>query len=298
MRNVLVIGGTRFFGRRLVEKLIANGDRVTVASHNYSKVGFASEVTTLQIEREIPESLKALREHGPYDLVYDQICYSPSAAHDLGEVLGGLGGVARRAKKLIHTSTQSVYLSNDLQKEEDFDPYTYPMRLGARDKFTYGEGKRLAEAVYFQEAKIPVTAVRFPLVLGPDDYSGRLDFHIQRIANGVPIVASAPDSLTSLISADEAASFLFWIGQQEFCGPINACSNGEISLSAILELMSSVVKKPPIVHSKGEKANDSPYAQNHSRHLSNAKAEALGFHFSQMSDWLRPLIEERALALK
>lgn len=292
MRNVLVIGGTRFFGRRLVEKLIANGDRVTVASHNFSKVSFASRVATLQIEREIPESLEVLREHGPYDLVYDQICYSPSAAHDLGEVLEGV------TKKLIHTSTQSVYLSNDLQREEDFDPYTYPMRLGTRDKFTYGEGKRLAEAVYFQEAKLPVTAVRFPLVLGPDDYSGRLDFHIQRIANGLPIVATAPDSLTSLISADEAARFLFWIGQQEFCGPINACSSGEISLSAILELISSIVKKNPIVHSKGEEANDSPYGQKYSRHLSNSKAEALGFHFSQISDWLKALVEERALALK
>jgi nucleoside-diphosphate-sugar epimerase len=292
MRNVLVIGGTRFFGRRLVEKLIANGDRVTVASHNFSKVSFSSEVTTLQIEREIPESLKVLREHGPYDLVYDQICYSPSAAHDLSEVLAGV------TKKLIHTSTQSTYLSNGLQREEDFDPYTYPVRLGTKDKFNYGEGKRLAEAVYFQEAKFPVTAVRLPLVLGADDYSGRLDFHIQRIAKGLPIVAPAPDSLTSLISADEAASFLFWIGQQEFNGPINACSNGEMSLSAIMEQVSAVVKKTPIVRSKGEEADESPYSQNHSRHLSNAKAESLGFHFSQISDWLKPLIEERALALK
>jgi len=277
MRNVLVIGGTRFFGQRLVNRLILNGDKVTVASHNFSRTKFNSEVKMLSIEREDETSLASCRVNGPYDLVYDQICYSPTAASLLSKIFAGLTG------KLIHTSTQSVYISNGFQKEEDFD---------------YSQGKRLAEAVYFQKARFPITAVRFPFVLGSDDYTGRLDFHIQRIANELPIVAPNTSARTSLISADEAADFLFWVGKMNFSGSINACSKGKVSLAEIIDTIESVLGKRAVVQESGKEEMTSPYSQMDSRYLDTSRAEKLGFSFSNLENWLPALIQERVMTYR
>jgi nucleoside-diphosphate-sugar epimerase len=56
----------------------------------------------------------------------------------------------------------------------------------ASDYDTYAEGKRMAEAVLFQKASFPVVSVRFPIILGPDDYSKRLRFQVRRISSGEP----------------------------------------------------------------------------------------------------------------
>lgn len=289
-RKILVLGGTRFFGIQLVQKLIENDDDITVASRSISNVSFPSEVKTIRIEeRDQEKSLEACQINGPYDIIYDQICFSPNEASLLLKCL------SQSTKKLIHTSTLSVYPCNGEQYESNFDPFTYPLSSGSRNQFTYSEGKRLAEAVYFQTARIPVTSVRLPVVLGPDDYTGRLDFHIKRIAAGQTIAAINPKAQASLIQSHEAADFLFWIGLQDFNGPINACSDGEISLYKIIELIEKTLNKKAILTSEGNPTETSPYSQSESWYLNNSKAKSLGYQFTNIQAWLPLLIKAQAL---
>lgn len=46
------------------------------------------------------------------------------------------------------------------------------------------EGKRQAEAYFFQHAGFPVVAVRVAMVVsGNDDFTGRFDFYVGHVAN-------------------------------------------------------------------------------------------------------------------
>ena len=88
-----------------------------------------------------------------------------------------------KTKKYVMTSSMAVYEPALSLSEEDFNPYEYAIAYGDRNDFNYGEGKRLAEAVVFQHATFPVVAVRFPVVIGENDYTKRLQFYVECTVN-------------------------------------------------------------------------------------------------------------------
>jgi nucleoside-diphosphate-sugar epimerase len=183
MRKTLVIGGNRYFGKRLVDRLIANGDDVTVLNRGKFPNPFSSNVKHLIADRTNELQLKNAVAGQTWDLIYDQCCYSATEAKFASEAFEG------KTSRYIFTSTQSTYLDQKgVLTETDFDPFTAPYHLGFMSDFTYGDAKRYAESYFFQHAKFPVVAMRIPIVLGPDDYTGRLEFHIDRVKSDRPIV--------------------------------------------------------------------------------------------------------------
>jgi nucleoside-diphosphate-sugar epimerase len=165
---------------------------------------------------------------------------------------------------------------------------------GDRSMFSYQEGKRLAEAVFFQSADFPVVAVRFPIVLGEDDYTKRLEFHIEHVSRGIEIGIPNPDACLSFIHSEEAAHFLAWLGDNQLKGPVNACSAGYISVGRIVRLVEKVVGKPAIVKSETAEEHMSPFAVPDSACMDTTKAVRAGYSFQRLEDWLTPLINTRA----
>ncbi len=108
-RKTLVLGGTRYFGKLLVNRLIARGDEVTIATRGLNQDSFGDSVQRLALNREDPTLIKNALAATEWDLVYDQICYSPTEADALCKSLNG------NIKRLIFTSTQSVYPTDNLQ---------------------------------------------------------------------------------------------------------------------------------------------------------------------------------------
>lgn len=286
MAKIFVIGGTRFFGKRLVNKLLEEGHEVTVATRGNTPIEWGDEVFHVTMDRNDPEQLKKAIQDHQYDIVYDQVCFSPDEAKEAVEIFQG------KVKKYVFTSTLSVYgLNEEPWNEEDFDPHHYPIRYGNKDQFDYAEGKRLAEAVFFQEADFPVVAVRIPIVMGTDDYTQRLWFHIEKIKQGEPFFVRNLAAKMGYISSEESADFLKWIGSQTYEGPINAIADGTISIGELITLIEQKANQKAIL-SSDETKNPSPYSPAQSFYMSNKKAKELGFTFSHLSDWLPPLIEE------
>lgn len=286
MKNILVLGGTRFFGRKLVELLIEDGHNVVIMTRGQSGNPFGDNVEHLIADRKNKEELTKKMEGRSFDIVYDNICYSPNEAYAFCEIFNGKIG------KLVFTSTLSTYKADGKEKKEaDFDPYNYEIQMGDRADFTYGEGKRQAEAVFFQYAKFPVVAVRFPIVMGEDDYTRRLHFHVERIAEGKPIGFLNMDAEMSFIQAAEAAQFLKWAGVTDLQGPYNATANGKISLSAFIKLVEAATGKTAKISLVGNDEIRSPYAIPASWYMTNEKATNSGFQFTNLRDWLKPLIE-------
>ncbi|AQY51501.1 NAD-dependent dehydratase [Listeria weihenstephanensis] len=284
--KILVIGGTRFFGKKLVTKLLADGHDVTIATRGKTVDDFGDQVKRVRMNRESRENLFCLAQE-KWDVVYDNICYAPQDA------LYSIAAFADKVGKYVYTSSLSVYRVRDRALvEADFDPFHYEIVSGSREDFEYGEGKRLAEATYFQKAKFPVVAVRFPIVLGEDDYTGRLEFHIDHVQAGEEIGMPNEDAEIGFISSDEAAEFLCWVGtKSDIIGPINAASDSVYQLSELMDLIEKATGKTAIVEEITEDNDDSPFGIEKTYYLDNTKAKEAGFEFRDLHEWLPKLVE-------
>jgi len=288
-KRVLVIGGTRYFGRRLVECLLERGARVTLLTRGTKADPFADRVTRITADRTDRHRLvEALRGWGEWDVVFDQVCYAPNDAEASATAL------TDRVGRYVLTSTVSVY-GDDLEGqlgEDGFDPRKYELRGGSVKALGYGEGKRQAEAYFFQRTRLDVTAVRLPAVLGPDDTSRRLEFHVSRVLDGKALVIPDLEARFSLISSQEAAAFLGWVGLSNHVGPINAASTGDVAIGQVLRLIEAATGRRSKVLAEGKRRDTSPFAGARSWMLDQRLASGLGFQFAPLESWLGPLIDE------
>lgn len=67
--DVLIFGGTRFFGRQLVPALLRRGHRVTIAARGHARNDFGSPVERIVTERADGDCLR--RAVCPLDAVCD-----------------------------------------------------------------------------------------------------------------------------------------------------------------------------------------------------------------------------------
>jgi nucleoside-diphosphate-sugar epimerase len=287
MRNILVLGGTRFFGKRLVERLLEERNcEVTIVTRGVTADSFGSRVRRIQADRKDSKRLAVAVSDREWDVVYDNICYSPDEAAAACAIFEG------KAKRYILTSSMSVYdFSQDIITEDDFDPASYPLQYGGAEAFTYQEGKRLAEAVLIQQASFPVAAVRFPIVLGTDDYTRRLHFHIEHIRSGDPI-AIDPSPRMSFIRSDESADFLFWLGHSDLTGPVNACSNGALRMGELIAMIEAVVGKKAELVEQAAEEHSSPFYIKAPWFMDTTKARSAGYSFLDLATWMPELIAE------
>lgn len=151
------------------------------------------------------------------------------------------------------------------------------------------EGKRLAEAVMFQQASFPVAVVRIPIVLGTDDYTRRLHFHIEHIRRGKPIAIDGRPQM-SFITAGEDADFLHWLGSADITGPVNACSNGTVTMGALIHMIEEVTGQRAVLVEPADEAHRSPFNIPESWFMDTTKARSAGFSFLDLNAWLPELI--------
>jgi nucleoside-diphosphate-sugar epimerase len=288
MKSVLVLGGTKYFGKKLVELLLKNGIQVTIATRGKEPDEFGKQVSRLLIDRQSLESQEKAFEGKQWDVVFDQTCYSPQ------EVLDTVSALKGKVSRYIFTSTQAVYDSGSEWKEEDFNPRKFEFVYKPRTEYPgiagYQEAKRASEAVLFAQPNLEVVAVRFPIVVSQDDYTERLKFHVDKVLHGKPIGIPNLDARFSFILADEAANFLYEIAKSSFVGPINPGSKGSISLGEILAKVEKVTGKTAIVEQELTRENASPYAMPASFAINTDLAISLGYSFTDLHSAIEELI--------
>src|SRR5712692_5471614 len=88
-RNVLVIGGTGFLGRRITDEFARHGDRVAVLSRGQRAVEELSGVELLHADRHDPAALRMALGNREFDIVIDNIAFD---ADDVSVALDALNG--------------------------------------------------------------------------------------------------------------------------------------------------------------------------------------------------------------
>lgn len=290
MTNVLVLGGTRFFGKNLVELLLKEQIKVTLLTRGKTEDEFGDQVQRLVVDREDAVALEKAIGDQQYDVVYDNICFTPQQAREAVSIF------QNKTKRYILTSSLSVYdFGTAICHESDVDTHHYTIDADPEAELSYGEGKRQAEAVFFQQADFPVAAVRFPIVLGPNDYTKRLDFHVERVLSGKVIGISNLEAQMNFIHEQEAAEFLFWLGiSSELTGPVNARSDGEVSLRELVEWIEQGTEQQAIIQSETDDEAQSPFGVPDSWIMDTSKAKQDGFQFYVLSEWMPALIKQMA----
>lgn len=286
--KALVIGGNRFFGKRLVSLLLDQGVQVTVLNRRQRQDEFGNRVLRIPMDRsDLKKDHPALQDK-VWDVIYDQVCYNPGQALKACEVFDG------HARKYIFTSSQSVYGAGDDLKEAEFDPrnYQFETPVTSRRDEDYAEGKRQAEAIFFQRAAFPVAAVRFPIVLGEDDYTERLKFHVDHIKYGQKISFPNLNAKISLIESGDAAKFLDFCKDHEVLGPVNCCSPDPIELRDLVSFIEVAVKKPAKISYDPDDGDLSPFGVEEDWYMNSDKVRALGFVVPGIGEWLPGLVRK------
>ncbi|WP_054811435.1 NAD-dependent epimerase/dehydratase family protein [Nocardia arizonensis] len=288
--RVLVLGGSNLIGPALVSELIGDGAEVTIANRGITPDSFGDSVERVRIERGERAALRTLAATGPWDVVYDQICYTAEQAEAACDCFAG------RVGRYVFTSSIMVYEPGPARGEAAFDPNRFRAEVepsALPEHLRYGEGKRAAEAAFFQRADFPVAAVRFPNILGSDDRSRRLDWHIQAVRTGSPVFVPNPGVRQSLLWSRDAGRFLTWLGGQRHTGPVNAASSDPISVGDLLETVAAMVGSP-VVHAEQPTAgNFSPFGFSEDFTIDTRLVRAWGFEFTDVARWLPALVAEQ-----
>lgn len=291
MKKILVLGGTRFFGKHLVEELLKFGYDVTIATRGLKNVHFSEKVNRIIFKRYNEQSIINAFSNEVYDVVYDNLAYS---SNDIEILLPHL-----KCNKYIVTTSTAVYdpLEGEVQ-EEDFDVSKIAYKNELRDKNRYAFGKRLVEAsIYNKFHNKNIIMVRFPYVIGKDDYTKRLEKYIESyIKNQKMYINNLYDKM-SFISSLEAGKFLAFLSNVDYRGPINAASNKQVSIYDILEKVSYLENDTEEVFKykvnnlyKSNIVLHAPYNNTKEYIINTNKAKNLGFNFSSIDEWIDDLI--------
>ncbi len=269
-------------GCHLVQNLLRQGHQVTIANRGITGDTFGTKVNRIIVNRE-DKAAMAKAFAGPcYDVVYDTQGY---ASIDIQVLLDAVC-----CKRYIQISSVSVYPNIAMGlKEEEYTPLKHPLKWCRRAEDTYDETKRQAEAAIVQAyPQVPSVMVRFPYVVGPDDYTKRLYFYAEKVMLEQPFWVDALEEELSFIHSKEAGAFLAWLADKPVTEAVNAASGGTISAHEILEYIEMKTNKKARLEKDGPPA---PYNGGASFSLNTAKAEAWGYIFSPLKSWIYSLLD-------
>ncbi|WP_408099258.1 NAD-dependent epimerase/dehydratase family protein [Peredibacter sp. HCB2-198] len=277
--NILVIGGTRYFGKRLVNLLIQRNYSVTIVTRGLYEDDLGDRVNRLVADRRNPQDLRKAIGSLSFDAVVDQVCMNGTEAQDAISIFQG------KTSYYLMTSTLSVYEPKANLAEEDFIAESY---LQTNDS-SYAGGKRRAEHVFATSAPFPTAFARFPIVLGPDDYTQRLELHIQNVKRGEGIYFPNLEAKFSFISSEDAARALLWLVENKHKGSFNFASSTPMTLKDLMKLIETKTGKSAIFSQDPNAV--SPFGIEKDYFMDVSKALKLGFKTKDLKDWLPDLIK-------
>ena len=280
--KILVLGGTRFFGIHMVNDLLDKGHDVTIATRGRTPDNFGGRVERITFERTDPASVREALAGKHFDVIIDKIAY---CSNDIRMLMD-----AADFDRYIYMSSTAVYDPKHIDtKEDEFDGMKGDLVWCNRQDFPYDVIKRHAEYALWQKySDRNFTVVRYPFVIGKDDYTKRLLFYVEHAAKKIPMYIDNIDAQMGFIRSDEAGKFMSFLVDNELRGAVNGSSKGTISIHEVLDYVEKKTGCHALLADDGDNA---PYNGENEYSINTDKAEALGFGFSDLKDWIYELID-------
>ena len=239
--KVLVIGGTRFVGLRLVRLLASEGHDITLLNRGKTQAQLPQRVKRLYADRRDPSAVKSVLETESFEAVFDMTGYQLVNLEPVVEILNG------KVDQYVFQSTCGVYANSEiLPIMEDF-PYLTPVS-GISGFAAYEQDKAECERFLLKthrERGFPVTIFRCPVIYGPENWMDeREGSYFARLLQRRKILIPGNGSTISHFTHvdDLARAYLSVVGKKQTLGQAYHIAGAEaITINGYIDTIAQIV---------------------------------------------------------
>jgi 2'-hydroxyisoflavone reductase len=228
--KILIIGGTRFLGRHLVNSALARGHQVTLFNRGKSNPGGFPDLETILGDREHDLAQLSTRR---FETVIDTCGYFPRLVRLSTQTLKD------KVESYVFISSISAYADfSQIGITEDSPLATMPDETVEEiTGGSYGPLKVLCEKAVEADFPDRVQVIRPGLIVGPYDPTDRFTYWPVRIARGGEVLApEKPGVPIQIIDGRDLADFTLKLIEQKATGIYNATGPAyELTFGAMLE---------------------------------------------------------------
>lgn len=232
--KLLIIGGTRFLGRALVDEARKAGHEITLFNRGQSNPGLFPEIEQIHGDRD--GGLDSLRRR-TWDAVVDTCGYIPRIVRSSAEVL------SNSVEHYTFISSISAYADPPFAGMDE----NAPLGKMSDDTIeeitgeTYGPLKALCEQATTESMNGRALLVRSGLIVGPHDPTDRFTYWPARIAQGGQILAPGePGQPVQFIDVRDIARWIILATENRLTGPYNV--TGPASTLSMQGLLNACVQ--------------------------------------------------------
>jgi nucleoside-diphosphate-sugar epimerase len=200
--KVLIVGGSGFVGRRVVQAFLATSSIVSVLNRGTKPIASTEQLIA---DRNDGAAVQRALLGKSFDVVIDTNCYAPEQAAVLAKVLEG------RSERLVIISSAAVYGDGARQPPAEDEPTG-----GASVWGSYGTGKSAMEGIYREQSASwrSCVVVRPPYIFGPNNSSARETWFWARQARGKTILLPGRgETRAQFIHVDDLAEAIRTLAQ-------------------------------------------------------------------------------------
>ena len=237
--DILVLGGSKFLGHRLVSLLLEQGNNVTVLNRGKTltrELPFG--VSRILADRSDSNQVNNVLQNLKFDVVFDISGYHPSEVSTTANIFNG------KVKKYVFCSTVAVYDDSEIFPINEESPLNRK-----KDADDYCRDKILCEDLLiemFKSTDFPVSIIRPPYIYGPyDTFLPRLFSIFARLTQGREIIVHGDgQSLAHTVHVDDVASAFIAVSEKDSTiGQIyNVAAPEAVTFNAYVEMIASIMK--------------------------------------------------------
>jgi 2'-hydroxyisoflavone reductase len=234
--NILIIGGTRFQGRYLVDELLNAGHAVTVFHRGGHTIHPRKGLLDIIGDRNTPSDLARLSDY-EFDTCIDTCAYFPAQITVVADIL--------KIRHYCLISSVYVYADRDTLLDENSPRSRIssepPHELTQEN---YGPLKALCEEAVLACFGNTSLILRPSIIIGTGDHTERLLFWMRLAAlHGKRLDVSDRPSVAQLIDVRDLARFTTRCIAMERQGAVNVCGE-PASLADVLNLIEEITGRP------------------------------------------------------
>jgi 2'-hydroxyisoflavone reductase len=190
MARVLVIGGTLFIGRALVDELLERGDDVVIM-HRGKGTPFGKRVGEIRCDRNDIAAVRKALDGTRFDVVYDNV-YDWERGTTADQVSAAAIAASEGLRRYVFTSSVAAYPEGgEYDERAPLAPSDHPNAYTAQK----ADSERALFDLHRRQG-IPVTTLRPAFIYGPYNPFDREAFFWDRLRAGRPIIVPEDGSRT------------------------------------------------------------------------------------------------------
>lgn len=235
-KRILILGGTMFAGRALVERLMNDNRYVlTLFNRGKSNCGIFPSVTQMHGNRETDDILQVCDQH--WDVVIDFSGYYPKTFAQLLDRMSGKVG------RYIFISTISVFSfgDGDVQHigEEDETLSCAEEQMISPLPDAYGEKKAEMERILLTHPELDPLILRPSFIYGRYDWTDRFYYWLYRAKQQHKILLPEPKLLSLTYVEDLVNGILSAIEVEKHLPFYNAITHTNVRLDKVMEFVAT-----------------------------------------------------------